>query len=107
MKNFDGRVCVITGAGSGTGRALALELAGRGARLAVWDIDAADAEATAAACAKLGADARGYARDVAQRDEVQAHADEVMSDFGLVNLVVNNAGVGVTAEFLDRKKAAA
>jgi NAD(P)-dependent dehydrogenase (short-subunit alcohol dehydrogenase family) len=101
MKSFDGKVGVITGAGSGIGRALALELAGRGARLAVSDINADNATVTAAACAQLGVDARGYALDVAQRDTVESHAESVMADFGQVNLVVNNAGVGVTANFLD------
>lgn len=97
MKNFNGRVAVITGAGSGIGRALALELAGRGARLAVSDVNAVAVADTAASCEKLGVQAKGYVLDVADREAVHAHADEVVADFGQVNLVVNNAGVAVMA----------
>jgi len=97
MKNFTDRVAVITGAGSGIGRALALELAGRGARLALSDIDEVAVADTAAHCEKAGAQAKGYRLDVADRAAVTAHADAVAAEFGQVNLVVNNAGVAVMA----------
>jgi NAD(P)-dependent dehydrogenase (short-subunit alcohol dehydrogenase family) len=97
MKDFNGRVAVITGAGSGIGRALALELAGRGARLALSDVNAVAVADSAASCEKLGVQAKGYVLDVADRQAVHAHADEVVADFGQVNLVVNNAGVAVMA----------
>ena len=95
MKNFTDRVAVITGAGSGIGRALALELAGRGARLALSDIDEVAVADTAAHCEKAGAQARSYRLDVADRAAVTAHADAVAAEFGAVNLVVNNAGVAL------------
>jgi NAD(P)-dependent dehydrogenase (short-subunit alcohol dehydrogenase family) len=94
-RSYRGRVCVVTGAGSGIGRALAVELAGRGARLALSDCDAASVEQTAARCRDLGAETRAYQVDVAQRDAVFAHADAVVADFGAVHLVVNNAGVAL------------
>ena len=97
MKNFNGRVAVITGAGSGIGRALALELAGRGARLALSDVNAVAVADTAASCEKLGVQAKGYVLDVADRQAVHAHAAEVVADFDKVNLLVNNAGVAVMA----------
>jgi NAD(P)-dependent dehydrogenase (short-subunit alcohol dehydrogenase family) len=97
MKNFNGRVAVITGAGSGIGRALALELAGRGARLALSDVNAVAVADAAASCEKLGVQAKGYVLDVADRDAVHAHAEQVVADFDKVNLVVNNAGVAVMA----------
>jgi NAD(P)-dependent dehydrogenase (short-subunit alcohol dehydrogenase family) len=97
MRNFNGRVAVITGAGSGIGRALALELAGRGARLALSDVNAVAVADTAASCEKLGVQAKGYVLDVAEREAVHAHAAEVVADFDKVNLVVNNAGVAVMA----------
>jgi NAD(P)-dependent dehydrogenase (short-subunit alcohol dehydrogenase family) len=97
MKNFNGRVAVITGAGSGIGRALALELAGRGARLALSDVNAVAVADTAASCEKLGVQSKGYVLDVADREAVHAHAAEVVADFDKVNLVVNNAGVAVMA----------
>ncbi|WP_028922358.1 SDR family NAD(P)-dependent oxidoreductase [Pseudonocardia acaciae] len=97
MKHFADRVAVITGAGSGIGRALAIELAGKGARLALSDIDEAAVADTAAACEKLGTKAKSYRLDVADRAAVTAHADEVAAEFGTVNLVVNNAGVAAMA----------
>jgi NAD(P)-dependent dehydrogenase (short-subunit alcohol dehydrogenase family) len=101
MKNFTDRVAVITGSGSGIGRALALELAGRGARLALSDIDEVAVADTAAHCEKAGAEAKGYRLDVADRAAVTAHADAVAAEFGQVNLVVNNAGVAVMATVED------
>jgi NAD(P)-dependent dehydrogenase (short-subunit alcohol dehydrogenase family) len=97
MRNFTDRVAVVTGAGSGIGRALALDLAGRGARLALSDIDEVAVADTAASCEKLGAQAKGYRLDVADRAAVAAHADEVVGEYGRVNLVVNNAGVALMA----------
>jgi NAD(P)-dependent dehydrogenase (short-subunit alcohol dehydrogenase family) len=93
---YSGSTAVITGAGSGIGRALAIELASRGASLALSDIDAAGLAATIEQCAGAGVKARGYELDVADREAVMAHASEVASDFGAVHLVVNNAGVALT-----------
>jgi NAD(P)-dependent dehydrogenase (short-subunit alcohol dehydrogenase family) len=101
MKDFNNRVCVITGAGSGIGRALALELAGRGARLAVSDIAPANAEATKAACVAKGAEAESYTLDVSQRAAMFAHADQVKERFGTVNFVANNAGVALHKTVLE------
>lgn len=97
MKSFTDKVVVITGAGSGIGKALAIELAGRGARLALSDVDAVRAAGTVAECEKAGATAKAYALDVADRDAVLAHAEEVAVDFGGANIVVNNAGVALGA----------
>jgi NAD(P)-dependent dehydrogenase (short-subunit alcohol dehydrogenase family) len=102
MKEFGGRVCVVTGAGSGIGRGLALALASRRARLAVSDIDGAAADATADECRQRGArEATGYGLDVSDRTAVFAHADEVASNLGTVNLVVNNAGVALEGTVLE------
>ncbi|RSN20898.1 acetoin dehydrogenase [Streptomyces sp. WAC 05977] len=97
MRSFTDKVVVITGAGSGIGKALAIELAGRGARLALSDVDAVRASGTVAECEKAGATAKAYALDVADRDAVLAHAEEVAVDFGGANIVVNNAGVALGA----------
>ncbi|KZB81696.1 SDR family NAD(P)-dependent oxidoreductase [Amycolatopsis regifaucium] len=99
MKSFTDKVAVITGAGSGIGRALAIELAGRGARLALSDVDALRVAETVALCASAAgkADAKAYELDVADRDAVLANAEEVAADFGGANLVVNNAGVALGA----------
>ena len=95
MRDYSGRTAVITGAGSGIGRALALELAARGAVLALSDVDADAAERTAEQCRASGATARSWRVDVADRDAVLAHAQDVVDAFGAVHLVVNNAGVAL------------
>jgi NADP-dependent 3-hydroxy acid dehydrogenase YdfG len=102
VKNFGGKVCVVTGAGSGIGRALSLELAARGARLALSDIDGERAEASRAACEQRGAREVLAARlDVSERAAVFEHADAVLERFGTVNLVVNNAGVALEGTVLE------
>jgi NADP-dependent 3-hydroxy acid dehydrogenase YdfG len=102
MKDFRDKVCVITGAGSGIGRGLALELASRGARLALSDIDPDRAAASVTAALQRGArEAESYALDVADRAAVFAHAASVVERFGVVNLVVNNAGVALEGTVLD------
>ncbi|MEW2500204.1 MULTISPECIES: SDR family NAD(P)-dependent oxidoreductase [unclassified Amycolatopsis] len=101
MKEFTDKVAVITGAGSGIGRALALGLGLRGARLALSDVDAEGLEGTVEAAKAQGADVRGYSLDVSDRAAVLAHADEVASAFGRVNVVVNNAGVALGATVED------
>ena len=104
------KVCVITGAGSGIGRALAVELVGRGDAVVVADIDAAAAERVAG---ELTAAGRGtaYARtlDVTDRAAVADLAKEVRAEHGRIDIWFNNAGIGVggfaeelTAEHWDR-----
>jgi butyryl-CoA dehydrogenase len=101
MRGFAGRVAAVTGAASGIGRALAEELARRGAHLALCDVDEAGLAATAEACRSV--DGGGAQRittrgvDVADAAAVQAWADEVVGEHGRVDLVVNNAGVALAA----------
>ena len=108
MKSFDGRVAAVTGAASGIGRALAVELASRGAHLAISDVDADGLADTAARCEGRGVKVTSAQVDVADRDRVHAWADEVVADHGKANLIINNAGValgatvdGMTYEDLD------
>ena len=91
MKSFSGKVVVITGAGSGIGRALAQQLAKKGARLALSDVNTSGLEETLRSLPGQ-AEARGYALDVSNRRAVFAHADEVKRDFGTAHCVINNAG---------------
>jgi NAD(P)-dependent dehydrogenase (short-subunit alcohol dehydrogenase family) len=97
VKNFDGRVAAITGAGSGIGRALAKELAGRGAHLALADIDEVGLADTVVQCEGTGVKVTSQRLDVADRDAVHAWADQVVADHGKVNLIFNNAGVALGA----------
>ena len=94
MSQFAGKVAVITGAGSGIGRALAQQLAAKGARLALSDVNGEALDATLQSLTK-GTDARAYAVDVSKRQAVFAHAEAVKRDFGTAHFVINNAGVTV------------
>jgi NAD(P)-dependent dehydrogenase (short-subunit alcohol dehydrogenase family) len=101
IEKFHGRTAVITGAGSGIGRALALELARIGARLALSDVNVDGLAYTAERCRKRGAETREYVLDVSDRDAFFAHAKEVVADFGDVTLVINNAGVAMSGRVQD------
>jgi butyryl-CoA dehydrogenase len=97
MRDFHGRVAAVTGAGSGIGRALAKELATRGAHLALSDIDDAGLAETVAQCEGRGVKITSQHLDVADRAAVEAWAERVVADHGTVNLIVNNAGVALGA----------
>jgi len=95
MTSFAGKVAVITGAGSGIGRALALALAREGARIVVADVDETDAGETVRLAAAAGAEALAVRTDVADRRQVEALADRVYDRYGAAHLLFNNAGVVV------------
>jgi butyryl-CoA dehydrogenase len=97
MKSFNGKVAAITGAGSGIGRALAIDLAGRGAHLALSDIDEAGLAETVAMCEGRAVKVTSQRVDVANREAMYAWADQVVADHGKVNLIFNNAGVALGA----------
>ncbi|HET8871889.1 MAG TPA: SDR family NAD(P)-dependent oxidoreductase [Aquabacterium sp.] len=97
MKDFKNKVAAITGAASGMGRTLALNLASRGCHLALSDVNAKGLAETAQMATKLGVKVTTAAVNVASREEVYAWADQVVRDHGKVNLVFNNAGVALGA----------
>ena len=97
MNNFQGRVAAVTGAGSGIGCAVALELARRGSELALCDIDEAGMAETADRIQATGTRVSTQPVDVAERQAVEEWADKVAADHGKVNLIVNNAGVALGA----------
>jgi NAD(P)-dependent dehydrogenase (short-subunit alcohol dehydrogenase family) len=97
MKSFGGKVAAITGAGSGIGRALAVNLAGQGCHLALSDVDEAGLAETVGACEGHGVKVTSKRVDVADRAAVFAWADEVVAEHGKVNLIFNNAGVALSA----------
>jgi 2-hydroxycyclohexanecarboxyl-CoA dehydrogenase len=92
-----GAVVVVTGAGSGIGRAIALRYATLGSEVVSTDIDEAAAKNTAEECRALGARAHSYACDVADLDSIT----DLKAAVGQVDILVNNAGVGVGGPFLD------
>ena len=100
VKDLDGALVLITGAGSGIGEASALAFAAKGARVLCVDIDVASAEKTAVACGESGPDGEAYEVDVADRAAVLALADEVHREHGALDVLVNNAGVGMSGRFL-------
>lgn len=98
MSEIAGKVAVITGAGSGIGRALALNLAKGGAKLALSDIDTLGLAETVRQVEELGAQAHSAPLDVTQREAMLEYAAAVHKHFGIVNMIFNNAGIAFTGE---------
>lgn len=95
MKDFQGRVAAITGAGSGIGRALAINLAAAGCHLSLSDVNESGLADTVAQLQQSGVKVTSARVDVAQRAEVEAWAEQTAKDHGKVNLIFNNAGVAL------------
>ena len=95
MKSFNNKVAAITGAASGIGRALALNLAGQHCDLALSDVNETGLNETAEQARALGAKVTTAIVNVADRDQMHAWADQVVKDHGKVNLIFNNAGVAL------------
>jgi len=88
---FEGKATIVTGAARGIGRATALALAKQGAGVAIADIDAKGAQETAEAVSRLGGTALACPTDVAQPAHVNAMVDQVMAQWGRIDMLVNNA----------------
>lgn len=101
MSSFQDRVAVVTGAGSGIGKALALGLAQRGARLALSDVDEAGLEQTRMSAELFGAEVHTARVDVADRAAVEAHATDVVASLGGVHQLYNNAGIAFSRTILE------
>ncbi|MGW4380092.1 SDR family oxidoreductase [Kitasatospora sp. NPDC004531] len=96
-----GELVVVTGGGSGIGRATALAFADQGARVVVCDRDLPAAQRTAELCALSGVKSGAYQVDVSDGAAVDAFAKQVTADFGVPDVVVNNAGIGHSGTFLE------
>lgn len=102
MKTLDNKVVVITGAGSGIGRALALDVAARGAIVVISDVDDRGLAETVDLVKNAGArEVRSDHLDVADRAAFTAYAASVAEQFGRVNVVINNAGVALAGDLTD------
>ncbi|MQA10705.1 MAG: SDR family oxidoreductase [Pseudonocardiaceae bacterium] len=98
---FADQLVVVTGAGSGIGRATALAFAAHGADVLAVDIDADTAERTAALARQFTVDAASYAVDVSDAAAMADFAERVRAAHGVPDVVVNNAGVAVAGSFVD------
>jgi len=100
-RRFDGSVAVVTGAGRGMGRAVALRLGREGARVVVAELNAAHGVEVADEINANGGVARPVAADVSKVADVMRLFDEAVNAFGTVDILVNNAGIGVAKPILD------
>ena len=92
-ENLQGRTAIVTGAGQGMGRCVAVALAERGARVVVNDIQQERAEGTAASLRETGAEAIAIPADVVDSAAVRAMVEEAIAQFGPIHILINNAGI--------------
>ncbi|MBW8091974.1 SDR family NAD(P)-dependent oxidoreductase [Streptomyces hygroscopicus] len=102
MNNFSGKIGLVTGAGSGIGRATAIELARQGATVTVTDIDEATAAETTEMIRKDGGEALAVTVDIADEDSVRAAVERTVTAYGGLDFAVNNAGMASHHQQLDQ-----
>lgn len=95
MEDFNGRVAVITGGASGIGLGMARAFAGAGMKLVIGDLDNDALDAVLSELKTAGAEAVGRSCDVSQLSDIEALADQAVDTFGGVNVLCNNAGIGI------------
>ena len=100
-RSLNGRVAVVTGAGSGIGRACALRLAEDTAKVAIWDIVAEGAEATAQMIRDAGGTAIAIVADCSDKAAIRAAAEQTRAELGPIAILVNNAGIAPFTKFLE------
>lgn len=100
-RSLNGRVAVVTGAGSGIGRAIALRLAEDTAKIAIWDINAAGAAETAKMVEDAGGTAIAIDADCSDKAAIHAAAEETRAKLGPVAILVNNAGIAPFTPFME------
>jgi len=101
VRDLSGKTVLVTGAGSGIGRESALAFGSRGADLVICDVDEAGLAQTGETLKALGRSVFSRRVDVANPDQMGAFAKEVHGQMGAVDILMNNAGVGLAASFLD------
>jgi len=105
LLDLGGKTAVITGAGSGIGRAIAVLFAGRGAHAALFELDAGKGDESARAIREAGGSATCHACDVAEMSQVRRCFDAVCAEQGRIDLLVNNAGIAHVGGVLDTSEA--
>ncbi len=98
MEGFAGKVAAVTGAGSGIGQALAIELARSGAKVAISDVDTEGLAVTEERLKAIGTHVKADRLDVTEREAFQLYADAVSEHFGTVNQIYNNAGIAFAGD---------
>jgi 3-oxoacyl-[acyl-carrier protein] reductase len=104
MAILEGQAALITGAGRGIGKAVALRLARAGADVAVVDRNGLSAEETAGEIAQHGVRSWWGSADVGDYDQVQSYVADTIGAFGKIDILVNNAGISKAQPFLDTSK---
>jgi 2-hydroxycyclohexanecarboxyl-CoA dehydrogenase len=98
---LEGKIAVVTGAGSGMGRAIAQRFAREGAQVAIWDINGEGADETARTITEAGNEAIAITADCSDKDQIKAAADQTRASFGPISILVNNAGIAPFVKFAD------
>lgn len=107
--SLEGKVAVVTGGGSGIGRAISLQLAQDGAAISVWDLNSESAEQTVEMIVKAGGRAMACIGDASSKADIARGAEQTRKEFGPISILVNNAGISafipfmsITEEMIDR-----
>ena len=100
-RSLQGRVAVVTGGGSGIGRAIAVRLAEDTAKVAIWDVNAAGAEETAQMVRDAGGTAIAIHADCSEKAAIKSAADQTRAELGPIAILVNNAGIAPFNLFLE------
>ncbi|MFT6050930.1 MAG: NAD(P)-dependent dehydrogenase (short-subunit alcohol dehydrogenase family) [Halioglobus sp.] len=103
MKDFNNKVILITGAGSGIGRETALQFSELGGKIAVVDVNDQSASETVSMIETKGGRAKAFHCDVASQDDIEQLADAVEDSLGPVDVLMNNAGIGAAGLLVDVK----
>lgn len=105
MESITGKIALVTGAGKGIGRAVALALAHEGVHVGLLARTASDLQELAAEIAKLGVKTSSVVADVADRAAVDAAVAQVQQELGPIDILLNNAGIGTFGKFLEMEPA--